>query len=179
MADFEYLFSFYSLLLGLAVANVAGGFGDMWRDRAFVAVGLCAPLLAAIVLLGGMNIWLVFWRVREGVTLDAWRMMSAAGVALPYIFISRAMFPAQGTTTSLEEHYLASRRAILIALAVSPIVSFASNIVLNGGTYPGWSAVWIGLRIACPLALIPFASPLVQRAGLAGIAILLTFGLFR
>ena len=31
MSGFEFLFSFYSLLLGLAVANVATGFADIWR----------------------------------------------------------------------------------------------------------------------------------------------------
>jgi len=32
MGDFQYLFTFYALLLGLAIANVASGFGDMWRE---------------------------------------------------------------------------------------------------------------------------------------------------
>ena len=33
MSDFEYIVGFYALLLGLAVANVAIGFADMWRER--------------------------------------------------------------------------------------------------------------------------------------------------
>lgn len=41
MSGFEYLFTFYGLLLGLAVANVATGFADMWRSReAYVRAGL-------------------------------------------------------------------------------------------------------------------------------------------
>ena len=43
--SFDYLFSFYGLLLGIAVANVAIGFADMWRDCGKIAVGYCPPLL--------------------------------------------------------------------------------------------------------------------------------------
>ena len=50
MNDFEYLFSFYALLLGLSVANVASGFGDMWRERHAMPIGLCTPLLGLVVL---------------------------------------------------------------------------------------------------------------------------------
>ncbi len=180
MQDFDYLFSFYGLLLGLSVANVASGFGDMWRDRNAVAIGIAAPLLAAIVLFGCMNIWMVYWRMRETVSFDAWRMLAAAGVALPYIFISRAMFPSAGGSTSLEDHYLANRHVILGALAISPIVSAASNLLLSGGGYPGWGSVWIVARIAGPLLLlIPVTSLLMQRIGLAAILALLVIGLFR
>ena len=45
MNSFDYLFSFYGLLLGIAVANVALGFADMWRDCERIQVGTCPPLL--------------------------------------------------------------------------------------------------------------------------------------
>ena len=95
--SFEYLFTFYGLLLGLAAANVATGFADMWRDRREIAVGVCAPLVAVIVLLGAMNLWLSFRGAQEAATLDGWRVISVAGIALPYVFIRRAMFPGVGT----------------------------------------------------------------------------------
>ena len=64
MNAFDYLFSFYGLLLGIAVANVAIGFADMWRDCEKIQVGGCPPLLCGIVLLGGMNVWLTMWHIR-------------------------------------------------------------------------------------------------------------------
>jgi 4-hydroxy-3-polyprenylbenzoate decarboxylase len=48
LSAFEYVFAFYSLLLGLAVANVVTGFADMWRERQVVAVGVCTPLIAVV-----------------------------------------------------------------------------------------------------------------------------------
>ena len=65
MNDFEYLFSFYALLLGLSVANVASGFGDMWRERHAMPVGVCTPLLGLVVLAGGMNVWVRYWHTQH------------------------------------------------------------------------------------------------------------------
>ncbi|MFN5614639.1 MAG: hypothetical protein ACK45V_02955, partial [Brevundimonas sp.] len=65
MSAFEYVFAFYSLILGLAAAEVVSGFADMWRDRRRMEVGFCTPVLALCVLLGIMNTWITFWAYRE------------------------------------------------------------------------------------------------------------------
>lgn len=179
MTPFEHLFSFYALLLGLAAANVATGFADTWRDRGKVELGVCGPLIAAIVLLGAMNLWLSFWAVREGVDLNGWRMLGVAGIALPYVFISRAMFPAPGAGSSLEEQYFAHRRVMLCALAASPIVSMATNLFVNNGAQMNLNTLWLVLRIATPLALLPFKNRSTNRVGLSFMAVLLLIGLFR
>jgi|SRR5215217_1027738 len=179
MDDFEYLFSFYGLLLGLAAANVATGFADMWRERRVVAVGVSPPLLALIILLGSMNLWLRFWAVRDSVEFGAWALINMTCVALPYVFLSRAMFQPAGETRSLEEHYLEHRRIILIVLALSPIFSLINAALVTRTLGLDWSSIWVGLRVAAPLLLIPFASRTVQRVGLAGIVALLLVGLFR
>ncbi len=133
MDSFDYLFSFYGLLLGIAVANVAIGFADMWRDCGKIAVGYCPPLLGVIVMLGGMNVWLTMWHLRGAATVDAWQMLAATGVAMPYVFISRAMFPGaeRETERSLEEHYLRHRRLILLVLVAPPVASIVSKILLD------------------------------------------------
>ena len=77
MGSFDYLFSFYGLLLGIAVANVAIGFADMWRDCERIRVGTCPPLVASSVLLGGMNVWLQMWLTRPYVTVNGIQMPSA------------------------------------------------------------------------------------------------------
>src|SRR3954452_5296645 len=125
MAPFDYLFSFYGLLLGIAVANVAIGFADMWRDCEKIAVGTCPPLLCSIVMLGGMNVWLTMWHIRSDVGVSALQMLAAAFVALPYVFVSRAMFPGQERQAerSLEEHYLKHRVLILAMLAIPPVAT--------------------------------------------------------
>ena len=179
MNSFDYLFSFYGLLLGIAVANVAIGFADMWRDCEKIAVGTCPPLVASSVMLGGMNIWLQMWHTRPLVTVDGIQMLTAAAVSLPYVFVSRAIFPGveDQPERSLEEHYLRHRKMILILLAVPTMVSVASHVLLDNVRYEGLDAWWAGARIALPLLLLPFASRFVQRAGLGALNLVQLLGL--
>ena len=181
MGPFDYLFTFYGLLLGIAVANVAIGFADMWRDCAKVQVGYCPPLLGIIVMLGGMNVWLTMWHVRQDVGVNAWQMIAATGVAMPYVFVSRAMFPGaeRETELSLEEHYLRHRILILLVLTIPPVVSLISKVVLDRVWDHGWELEWIAARILMPLALTIPAGRGAQRGGLAAFAMLELVGLFR
>jgi hypothetical protein len=181
MGAFDYLFSFYGLLLGIAVANVAIGFADMWRDCDKIEVGTCPPLVASSVLLGGMNVWLQMWLTRPYVTVDGVQMLVAAAIALPYVFVSRAIFPGheEEPEQSLEEHYLRHRQLILVLLAVPTIVSVSSHVLIDGFRYKGWEVWWVAGRIALPLLLLPFANRRVQRGGLAALNVLQLIGLFR
>jgi hypothetical protein len=180
VGPFDYLFSFYGLLLGIAVANVAIGFADMWRDWEKIAVGTCPPLVASSVLLGGMNIWLEMWHTRPYVTVNGPQMLVAAAISLPYVFVSRAIFPgAEEQEHSLEDHYLKHRILILALLAMPICISVGSHIVLDGVRYYGWEAWWIGARVTIPLLLIPFGNRTVQRGGLAALNVLQLIGLFR
>lgn len=177
MSAFEYVFTFYSVMLGLAASNVASGFADMWRRRSTVQVGVCAPLLAVIVLVGTMNLWLRFWSNREIVETGPWQLISLVGMAMPFVFVSRAMYP-DGRETSLEEHYFQHRRVMLLALAATPAVSlawYASQHALA----PGWTTGWTALRMLLPLALVPVSGRLFNRLGLAVIAVWQLIGLFR
>lgn len=178
LSAFEYVFTFYSVMLGLAAANVASGFADMWRDRRAVAVGICAPLLALIVLVATMNLWLRFWSNRDFVDVGPWQLIALVAFALPLVFLSRAMFPGAGGETSLEEHYFQHRRVMLAALAVTPAASLAWYAAIDGLKLE-WSTIWLGVRLLLPLALIPFASRLVNRIGLGAIAVWVLVGLFR
>lgn len=181
MGSFDYLFSFYGLLLGIAVANVAIGFADMWRDCEHIEVGTCPPLVASSVLLGGMNVWLQMWLARPYVTVNGIQMLVAAAISLPYVFVSRAIFPAHEDEAerNLENHYLRHRVLILILLVTPTIFSVSSHVLLDGFRYRGWEVWWVAGRIALPLLLIPFAHRWVQRGGLLALNLVQLVGLFR
>lgn len=178
MSAFEFVFTFYSVMLGLAAANVATGFADMWRDRRATEVGICAPLLGLIVLVATMNLWLRFWKSWNGVEVGAWALITLVSFALPLVFVSRAMFPGQGGEASLEEHYFRHRRVMLVALAATPgfsLIWYAAQGMLT----PQWPSIWLAIRCLAPLVLIPFAGRLTNRLGLAALLIWMLVGLFR
>jgi hypothetical protein len=181
MGPFDYLFSFYGLLLGIAVANVAIGFADMWRDCEKIAVGTCPPLVASSVLLGGMNVWLQMWLARPYVTVNGLQMLTAAAISLPYVFVSRAIFPGDEDEPerSLEDHYIRHRKIILIMLAIPTIFSVSSHTLIDHFHYKTWELWWAAARIGIPLLLVPFAHAKIQRRGLAALNVLQLVGLFR
>ena len=181
MASFDYLFSFYGLLLGIAVANVAIGFADMWRDCEKISVGTCPPLVASSVLLGGMNVWMQMWLARPHAVVNGLQMLAAAAISLPYVFVSRAIFPGLENTPerSLEDHYLKHRKLVLILLVIPAIVSIGTHVLLDDLHYRDWEIVWAALRIAIPLVLLIFPQRQMQRSGLLALNAVQLIGLFR
>lgn len=179
MSDFEYVVGFYALLLGLAVANVVVGFADMWRERERLAIGWCAPLLAATVLLAAMNTWLSTWITHQAVKVDAWQMIAALGICLPYVFVSRAMTPPDGDKIGLEDHYLRSRVPILFALALPPLFTAWSKVRLDHFQFGAVDETWLIVRFLVPIALMATASRIAQRFGLGLLIVLLIAGMFR
>src|SRR4051812_45073128 len=116
MSGFEFLFSFYSLLLGLAVARVATGLADNWRMRAKTSFGISTLLLGIFVLLSVAQQWLSFWGARDVLTMGPWEVLTCMGMSLPYIFISQAMLPLEhASCTALDHHYLQNSRPLLLA----------------------------------------------------------------
>lgn len=166
MGGFEFIFTFYSLLLGLAAANVATGLADVWRDKRGVKLGWFVPVLGFIVLLLLMRQWIAYWNAREVLTMSAPRLIIAASVALPFVFVSRLIFPGSSSAASLDDHFFAHRRAILVGLAASPLAALVAGYVNEGAAPSPWNATGVLL----PLALIPFKGRIVNLTGLALLA---------
>lgn len=167
MSGFEYLFTFYGLLLGIAVANVATGFADMWRGRDEIRPGISVPLLGLFVLLAGAQQWVSFWGGREALTMGPQPLLVCIGVALPYIFVSQAMFPRQeGQWTSLDAYYTAHRRVLMASLAMPPLVSLIANIGLWGWTPQLPEIVTETIRIGVPFGLMFTRREWLHRLGL-------------
>ena len=186
MTGFEFLFSFYGLLLGLAVANVATSFADMWRDRNATPVGVAPPLLGLFILLAAAEQWASFWGARDALTMEPWEMLTSMGMALPYIFVSQGMFPReQRGWASLEAYYLAHSRVLMAVLTIPPLVSLGYNLAFNpygralpAAEYIAYLAGDYGLRLVVPGALLVFRRLWVHRVGIAVLCALTLYELF-
>jgi hypothetical protein len=165
MSGFEFLFSFYSLLLGLAVAGVATGLADSWRPRAQTGFGSTTSLLGLLVLLNAARQWLSFWESRDVLTMGPWEVLVCMGMSLPYIFISQAMFPQErGNCIDFDGYYLQNSRPLLLALLIPPVVSFSYNVALQGFD---WSYVnTYALPLLVPIVLVFSKRQWLHRIGL-------------
>lgn len=67
MTVFEFVFSLYSLLFGLALAQVFGGFGNTLQERHKLTVGWLTPLLGLFVIMDLTTFWEIAWQLRNTV----------------------------------------------------------------------------------------------------------------
>ena len=65
MTVFEFVFSLYSLLFGLAIAQVFAGFGNTLQERHKLKVGWLTPLLGLFVILDLTSFWEIGWQLRN------------------------------------------------------------------------------------------------------------------
>ncbi len=167
MTPFGYYFSFFTLLIGLAVAAVARGFGTLWQSRRSTRVGYLTPLLAAFLLLDMSRFWLALSGRQEIAALDAVALTSVLCVTLPYVFATTIMFPAvPGDWSSLDDYYLTYSRGVFVSLLASKVSAYGFDAVLFGWQ-PAWGdAPGIALVLLPILLLIFFRSPTVHRVGL-------------
>lgn len=179
MSGFEALFSFYGLLLGLAIASVATGFGEMWRGRARRRIGVLLPLFGLVVLFATTQQWLSLWRAQPSLTITAATLLISLAMALPYGFAAQAMFPtADDAVEHGDAHYLHSRRALLTAIAIPLLVSLIYNAIRN------WAAMSFtdrdfAIRCLVPLATIgALAAVASKRVQVTGLLILIACRLF-
>jgi hypothetical protein len=171
MSGFEVLFSFYGLLLGLAVSQVTSSFADTWRRRGNWRIGIVPPLLGLFVLLAVAQQWHSFWNARDALNMGPWELLTAMGMALPYIFLSHAMFPVGlDSGGSLEDHYFQQRYVLLGVLLVPPVVSLAYNILAGPPqpflTYLEMIGLGQGPRWMIPVALIIWRRRWVHVTGM-------------
>jgi len=181
MNGFDFLFSFYSLLLGLAVARVATGFADMWRGRKNMVIGISPILLGLLILFSAAHQWMSAWEARSVVTMGPWPILVSIGITLPYVFVSQAMLPReQDTWASLEDYYMAHSRVLIGALLLPPVITLCYNFA-RGNVF-GFShariVVALAVRLGVPVLLICWRQRLVHRLGLATLTISRIVGLF-
>ena len=178
MNGFEFLFSFYSLLLGLAVANVATGFADIWRGRRETVVGTATTLLGLLILFSAAQQWMSCWGARDVLTMGPWQILAVIAIALPLVFISRAMLPREEDVwSSWDDYYIAHRRVLLTVLLISPLVSISYNFA-QGNIPDRWGVLYRAVQLGVPLLLILWQTRIVQRIGLVAMTINIIARLF-
>lgn len=173
MSGFEFIFSVAGLLFGLAVANLATGYADIWRDRARRPFGVLTLLLGLVLILSICHQWLSWWAAREMLTPNPFMIFVTILVGAPFVFLSHAMFPRPSDDWGSHDHYFLEHRHVMLGiLAVSPVVSMTANLI--AGNMPDWlRMLYYVVTIAIPILLMFFQSRRLQITGLATLAVFL------
>ncbi|RGP40550.1 hypothetical protein BPTFM16_00835 [Altererythrobacter insulae] len=134
MTDIEIIVSLVVLLGSLLLANIASNLADALRARRDLPIGF-VPWAINFYLTGAFVTGLsLFWIGREAVVFDVVVFVSQLATWIPYIMVTRLLYPEHPDRwASVEEYYIANRHLILGILLIGPTI-FAFNLLYYDGT---------------------------------------------
>lgn len=137
MSDFEFIFTLYSLLLGLSMAEILAGLGRAIERRAIsptdasrrLKLGWLTPLLATFVILDLLSFWSFAWFVREELAVNRYTLLGVTAFACAYYVAARLVFPSESNEPDdLDDHFFRVRRVVLGILLALVAVQWAYNL---------------------------------------------------
>ena len=185
MSAFEFLFSFYGLLLGLTLVEVVSGFSRALDARKERPMGIILPLLTGVIVMDIATQWGSAWRDFREVEFSFRYLVAALLMTLAYYFSATQLFPRdRSSVRSLDEHFFAHRVAILggvlFANVLATMDAMYKQWALTGFAEEFWprmaaNAFWFGMMFIALFA----KSKRVIVAALAANLIFITFWLLR
>ncbi len=136
MTVFEFIFSLYSLLFGLALAQVFAGFGNTLQERHKIKVGWLTPLLGLFVILDLTSFWEIAWELRW---IGAGRpyflyLICAVTLAGIYYLAARLVFPRNFVEwPDFDVYYLRHKQWVFGGILFCNVI--ASGVMLTGSDF--------------------------------------------
>lgn len=124
MNDFEFIFVFYALLLGLSMVELLSGFGRTLenefeteaKDKRF-RIGWLTPLLGLFVLLDLLSFWVMAWVFRDIVQVTPQTLLGVTAFTSAYYVAARLVFPTNPDRfQDLNTHFFRVRRTVMAIL---------------------------------------------------------------
>ena len=132
MATFEFYLSYYGLILGLSVAQVASGFLNAIGSRHKVRIGWLTPLLAIFIFLDITSFWIYAWGIRETISITWGSMYFGLLIALLYFLASGLVFPRNiDEWPDLYDYYWKHKRLVIGGILIPNIISFTQTTMVH------------------------------------------------
>lgn len=163
MSAFEFAFTLFGLVLGLALAEVLSGVVRVLKARSAgpsseirIRVGWQTPLLGLIVVLDLISFWLGAWEDREAIPIAFVPLVFSAALAGIYYAAASLVFPDDPQKwPNLDDWFGRHKRQVASGIFAANLL-FSLGEVLMLGT---WSAslsgrIWQIVYLALAAALI-------------------------
>lgn len=174
MDSFSYLIVFFSIILGLALAELLGGFALMVRSRSLKKLEPQTALMAVLILICIIADWIDAWHTMKAVTVDFAGLVVPILLAIVYYLAAAVVFPHREADHERLADYYQSRRpfmaGMLVAAAVLNNITYFHIYEEDLKTQPALFWSWdlpYNLAIAAPLVALLFV-----RSRLANLALL-------
>jgi hypothetical protein len=150
MTVFEYIFSLYSLLLGLALAHLLGGLAKVVEARDKVRLGWPTALLALQMMLSLAIFWEIAWRARDWVPDNSAALFASLMICGLLYFGAVLVIPSDAERQKdLDAHFFAEKGKVLGCIFLANLLAYGSRYALVGWTsfaYFSW-ADWTELIV--------------------------------
>ena len=132
MDNFSFVFSLFGLLMGLALAEVIGGFGSAIELRHKVRIGWLSPLLAVLIAFDLTSFWMVAWQVREAIPVNFLSLAAGLIIFGIYYLIAQLAFPDDlELWPDLDIYYFAHKKWLLGGIYACNLLALAGQEVIG------------------------------------------------
>jgi len=136
MTVFEFVFSLYSLLFGLALAQVFGGFAGVLQERHKIRVGWLTPLLGLFVTFDITSFWEIAWQMQKGMDMSRpYFLYLICGVLLAGIYYLAATLVVPRNLAEwpdFDEYYFRHKNLVFGGILFCNVV--AAAVLAGAGT---------------------------------------------
>jgi hypothetical protein len=127
--SFSYFIAFYSLILGLALTELLGGFAHMVRARALKKLEPQTALLAFFILVDICSTWVDSWLTLKHVTVDFAGLWAPVLLAICFYLAAATVFPHDDAAHErLADYYRERKRFILVLLLAGEMLIHVSYL---------------------------------------------------
>jgi hypothetical protein len=132
VTDFEFVFSLFGLLLGLALAQLLAGFGRALQSRHKVHIGWLSPMLGLIVALDVTSFWQFAWQVRGSLRPDFFILICCFAVTGLYYLVARIVFPDEPSEwPDYDLYFFRHKNIVLSGVLACNVLAFIGQSALG------------------------------------------------
>jgi hypothetical protein len=169
MTIFEFVFSLYSLLFGLALAQVFAGLGNTLQERHKIKIGWLTPLLGLFVTFDITSFWAIGWEMRDMFRPDFLYLLCGVLLAGIYYLAARLVFPRDFLEwPDFDVYYFRHRQWVFGGILFCNLVALSVSLALGSRFFRSPLGV-----INLVTYFIPLVALLAVRNRRANIALLL------
>jgi hypothetical protein len=185
MDAFSFVFSLFGLVLGLALAEVFGGFGAALQERHRIRIGWLTPLLGLVVACDLTSFWAWAWDTRAVLPPRFFVLLCCLVITGLYYLAARLVFPHdRAEWPDYDAYYFKHRRLVIGGVVLSNLLLALGQAALGYNPYlkldeQAAAAVFYGQAPALmlvrsrPVSIILLALWLIQYPLLSGISLLM------
>jgi hypothetical protein len=117
--SFSYFIAFYSLILGLALTELLGGFAHMVRAKALKKLEPQTALLALFILVDICSTWVDGWLSLKSVTVDFAGLWAPVLLAICFYLAASVVFPHDEADHERLADYYRERKRFIVGLLLA------------------------------------------------------------